>query len=98
MELEDPCDGEKWLQPKSGANSGLGSSGDEELDSGDFVHIAGEYREDGRCRLFILALVEGIDDDQGWDVGGFERTDDESLHLRTKGVASGIGVCFQDRE
>jgi len=36
---------------------------DKELDIGDLVHIAGEYGKNGGGRLFILALVEGINDD-----------------------------------
>ena len=98
MELPDLCDRGERLQPKSGPNSWFGSSGDEELDTGYLVHVAGEYRQDGRCGLSVLALVKGIDDDEGRYMGGFERTNDELLHLRTEGFLSGVGALLQDLE
>ena len=81
MELEDFRDREERLQPESSANPGFRAPSDEEPDSGEFVHIAGEYREDGECRLFILALVKRINDNEGWDVGGLGWTNNQFLHL-----------------
>jgi hypothetical protein len=54
----------KRLQSESGANPGLWSAGDEEFDKRDLVHITGEDGEKCRCGLLVLALVEGIDDDE----------------------------------
>jgi hypothetical protein len=65
VEFEHFRDGSEGRQTESGADSRFGSSGDEELDVRYLLDIAGEYRQDGGGRFFILALVEGIDDDQG---------------------------------
>jgi len=49
---------------KSRTDAGFRATGDEELDIGDLVHIVGKYRKNGRGGFFILALVEGVDDDE----------------------------------
>ena len=94
--FEDFCNGPEGGQAESGANPRFGSSADEEFDIGDLVHIAGEYRQEGRGWLLVFALIEGIDDDQGCGVSGFEWANDQPLHLGTEGSSSGIGVGLQD--
>ena len=50
------------------------TTSDKELDIRDLVHVAGEHGKNGRGRFFILALIKGINDDECWNVGSFERT------------------------
>jgi len=90
MEFEHFCDRSEWFQPESRADPRFRASSNEELDLWDFVHIARKHRENGRGRLFVFALVKGINDDKGSNVGSFEGTDDEFLHLRTKGFSPDI--------
>ena len=99
MQFEHFRDGSEGHQTESRPDPLFGSSGDKELGVGYLLDIAGEYRQDGRGWFFILAFVEGIDDDQSPSVGcfeRFERTDDEPLHLRTEGLLSNVRVGPQD--
>ena len=98
MEFEHFCDGPEGCQMESRANAWFRSSSDEELDIWDLVHIAGEDRQDGRCRFLILALIKGINDDQSLDVDGFEWTNNGFLQLRAKRLPSNIRVCPQHLE
>ena len=81
VQLEHFCDGPEELQPKSRTDPRLGTTSDEEFDIRDFIHTAGEDREDGRGWLLVFALVKGINDDQSRNACGFERSDNEFLHL-----------------
>ena len=98
VELEDVRDKVKWTQTKPGAKLGFGPPGDEELDTRYFVRIPGEYRQDGGCGFFIPALVERVDYNEGPDLGNFERTNDDFLHLEGEGLQSDIRVHSQDLE
>ena len=71
---------------------GFWSAGDEEFDRGDIVYIVGEHGEKIRCGFIVLALVEGVDDDERPNSCFPERPDDEFLHLGVKGVASDVGA------
>ena len=71
---------------------------DEELGLWDLVYTAGEYQEDGGCRFLILTFIEGVNDDESRNAGGFERTDNELLHLQAEGLPSDIGTRLQDLE
>ena len=71
---------------------------DEELGVWDLVYTAGEYQEDGGCRFLILTFIEGINDDESQNAGGFEWTDNELLHLQAEGLPSDIGTRLQDLE
>ena len=95
MEFENFCDGSEGWQTKSRANPWLRSPSDKKLDVGNLVRKAGEYRQDGGCRLFVSALVEGVDDDESRDVGGFKWTDNDPLHLGAEGLLSDIRVHLQ---
>ena len=99
MESEYFHDGSEGLQTESRAYSRFRLSGDKELDVGYLLDVVGEDRQDGGGWFFILALVEGIDDDQSPSVDSFERferTDDEPLHLRTEGLPSNVRVGLQN--
>jgi len=98
MEPEDIRVRLKRLQTKSRVNPRFGPAGDEELDERDVVHIAGEKGQERRCRLLISALIEGVNDDEGQNFHCLERPDNKFLHLRTKGLASNIRACLQDRK
>ena len=98
MEFEYFSDGSEGWQTESRANSWFRSSSDEELDIGDLVHITGKDRQDGRYRLLIFALIKSINDDQSWDVGGFEWANNGFLQLRAKRLLSNIMVFPQDLE
>ena len=41
-----------------------------------FVHVAREHRNKCGCGLLVLALVEGINYDEGGDLGDCERGND----------------------
>ena len=43
-------------------------------------------------------LVQGIDDNECFDLCLLEWVNDEFLHLGTKGLLSNVGVCYQNRE
>ena len=47
-------------ESKSGPDAGFWPSGDEELDSQQLFKIATENGEDGRSRLIVDALVQGV--------------------------------------
>jgi hypothetical protein len=68
----------------------------EELDEWDLIDGSGEYLEDGGFGLFVPAFVEGVDDDEGRNAGGFERVDNDFLHLRKKRVLSEVRVVPQN--
>src|SRR5882757_2146345 len=87
MQSEYFRDGTEGLESESGADPRLWTTSDEELDLRDFVDVAREHRKDGRCGLFVLALIKGIDDDVGGDSGCFERDDDDFLHPGTKALS-----------
>ena len=59
----------------------FGATSDEKLDTRDSVHVAGEYREDGGGGFVVLALVEGVDDNESGNVGSSEWANEEHLHL-----------------
>ena len=69
---------------------------DEELDLWDLVHIAGEHRKNRRGGFFIFTLVEGIDDDEGWNADGLKWTNNDLLHLGNQRVPSNSRVGPQD--
>jgi hypothetical protein len=98
MEFEYFCDGSKQLKTKTRADPRFWTTSDKELDVRDFIHITGEHREDGRCRFFILALIKGINDDEGWNGGSTEWANDDILQLGTKGLMSNSRVGPQDLE
>ena len=98
MQLEHFCDGPKRLETKPGTDSRFGTAGDEEFDTRNPVHIAGEDGEDGRGRFFVLALVEGVDDNESGNVGSSEGTNEEHLHLGAERPSSSISPHFQDPE
>ena len=62
------------------------------------MQIAGEDRKDGRCWLFVLALIKSINDDESGSLGGFEWIDKELLHLRTEGFMSNIKALLHNVE
>ena len=72
--------------------------GDKELDLRYLMHVAGEHRRDGRGSLHALALVKGIDDDEGWNFGCFEWANNHFLHLGTKRLLANLRVHLQDSE
>ena len=50
-------------------------------------------------RAVYPCTCQGVDDDEGWNAGGLEWTNNEFLHLRTKGLLSGplscsVWVCY----
>ena len=94
MEFENFCDGLEGCQTESRVNAWFRLPSDEELDIGDLVHKAGEDRQNGRCRFFILALIKSINNDKSWDVGGFKWVDNKFLHLGVEGP--NIRTCPQD--
>ena len=96
MELEHICVRPKQLQTEARADARFGPASDEELDKRDLVHIAGEHREKRRGGFLVLAFVEGINHNEGWDFHPLERSNDQLLHLRTKLLPSDIGVLRQD--
>jgi len=100
VESEHVCVGLEGRQTKSSLDPRFGPAGDEELDKGNLVHIAGEHGEKCGCRflILVLALVKGVDDDESLDLCRLERFDNESLHLRTEDLPSDIRVCPQDLE
>ena len=98
MELEDFRNRGKRHKAESGANPGLGPSGDEELDIGYLAHETGEDRQDGGHGFFVPAFVECVDDDEGRDAGSFKWANDSLLHLGGEGLSSDIRVYFQDLE
>ena len=98
MESENGCDGSKWFQPESRADLKFRTTSDEEPDLWDLIHKAGEYRKNCRCRLFIFALIKSINDDQGLDFCPSEWTNNDFLHLGTKGFLLDTRVGPQDLE
>jgi len=76
----------------------FGPAGDEEFDEWDLVHVAGQHREKRRRRFLVSALVEGVDDDECWNLHRLERTDNELFHLRTDLFSSNSRVGPQDLE
>ena len=90
MKLENIHMRLKRTQTESRVNSGLRPASDEEFDERDLVHIAGKHREKRGRRFRILTLIEGINDDENRNLRHLERTNDEFLHLGTKGLLSKI--------
>jgi hypothetical protein len=82
MESEYICVRPEQLQTKSRADPRFRPASDEELDKGDLVHIAGEHREKCRCWFLVLALIKGINDDEGWMLCCLEWPYKEFLQLR----------------
>ena len=66
---------------ESRTDAGFWTASDEELDMGDLVYIAGGHGEGGGGGFFILALIEGINDNKCWSVGSFEWANNKRLHL-----------------
>ena len=97
MEFEDFCNGSEGRQTKSGSDTPFWSCSDEELDTGYPIDISGKYRQNGGSRLVIFALIEGINDDQGWDVSGFKWANNELLDLGTKGFSPDVRARDQNR-
>ena len=96
MELENVCDRTKWLESESFPDWRFWTTRDEELDPRNLMHVSREHGKKGGCGLPVLTLVEGINDDQGEDLGFFERTNDELFELGTERLSSNIRVDFQD--
>ena len=66
---------------ESRTNKRFWAACNKEFDPRDLIHIVGENRENCRGRLFVLAFVKGINDDEGLNVGGFEWPNNDFLHL-----------------
>ena len=79
MKLEYFRDGSKQLQSEPSADTRFRTACDEELDMWDLLDVSGEHRKNNRCGFLIFAFVEGVDDDEGRDTGGFEWADDNLL-------------------
>ena len=56
----------------------------------------GENRKNSGRRLFVLTLIEGIDDDEGQNARSFQRTNDDLLHLGTERLLSDSRIGPQD--
>ena len=69
---------------------------EEEFDSGNLVHMFGEHKQDSRLWVFILAFVQGINDDKGLDLCCLEWTNNEFLHLQMEGLPSNTRLCSQE--
>ena len=80
MKVEHFCDGLECWQAKPRTDLGLRAASDEELDIGDLVYIFGEYKQNGRLRIWILALIQSIND-EGLDLCCLEWANNESFHL-----------------
>ena len=63
---------------------GLRSTGYEEFDPGNLRDQPPQHEKDGGLRVFVLALVEGIDHDRGRNICMPERFDKKPLHLVMK--------------
>ena len=98
MESEDVCVRSEGHQTKPRSDPRFGPAGDEEFDRGDLVRVAGEYGKKRRGRFFILvlALVKGVDNDEGLDLRRLERFNNKFLHLGTEDLPSDIRVCPQN--
>ena len=79
-------------------NSRLRPASDEEFDKGNFVKVPGKYREKSQCWFIISALVQGINDNEHWDLCLLEYANNKCLHLKTKGFPSNVRVCRQHPE
>ena len=98
VELEDIRDGNKRLESESFQDRRFWTTGNEELDLRDFVNVAREHGRECRCRLLVLALVEGVNYDEGGDLCFFERVNDNLFELKTKRFSFDIMVELQDLE
>ena len=56
----------------------------------------GENGKNSGRRLFVLTLIEGVDDDEGRNARSFERTNDDLLHLGTERLPSDSRIGPQD--
>jgi len=92
VQPEDFCDGSEWLEAKPGSDPRLWATSDKELHIGDLVHVTGENGKYSGGGFFILAFVEGVNDDKRLNAGGFQRANNNFLHLRTKRLLSNTGV------
>src|ERR1700679_1032796 len=73
VESEHVGDGKQRPQSESFSDRRLWTTGDEEFGLRDLVHVAREHRKERRRGFLVLALVEGIDNDEGRDLSFFER-------------------------
>jgi hypothetical protein len=62
------------------------------------VKVAGENGEKCRCWFLISALIQSINDDEGWICVSWNGPNNEFLHLRAKGLPPDVRVCRQDRK
>ena len=85
MEFKNFSNRSEGCQTESRVNPTFRSSCDKELDIRDLVYKTGEDRQNSRCRFLILALIQGINNDESWNTGGFEWTNNELLHLGVEG-------------
>ena len=98
VKFEDVRDGAKRLQSESFPDRRFRTTGDEELGLWNFVHVAREHRKKCRGGFPVLALVKGIDDDQGRYSGFCQRANDDLFYLGIQRFPSDVRAGFQDFE
>ena len=62
------------------------------------MDVTREHGKECRCGFLVLALVKGVDDDEGANSGFFERANDDFFELGTKRLSFDIVVGPQDGE
>ena len=98
MENEDVRQSLQQRAAESGHNVQLRSTGDEELDPGNIGNRLTHHEEDGRFWVFILAFVEGVDDNHGRNICGPERLDEKLFHLISKGLVDDVWIGLEERD
>src|SRR5882757_7702890 len=81
MEYEDVSCVLQQRSPKPRCDVHLWSAGDDKFDSGNLRDELSQHEKDGRFRVYISALVQGVDHNDGRDSRALERFNQELAHL-----------------
>ena len=92
------CQRSQQWAAESRRNVPFWSTGDEELDLWDFGNRLSKHQKDSGLRVFVLALVEGVDHNHGRNTCGSEGLDQKVLHLVSERFVNDVGIGLEERD